>query len=296
LARAQAELVIAALRRLVPGVTCELVAVTTRGDRDTSTPLPEIGGKGVFTQELEERLRRCEIAVAVHSLKDLPTESPPDLAIAAVLERADAADVLVSRSGLRLADLPGSPGVGTSSLRREAQVLELRPDARLVPLRGNVDTRIRKASEAEGPYDAVVIAAAGLERLGLSARTVERFPPERFLPAPGQGAIAVQARTHDPLLPLLARLDHAPTRAAVTAERAFLAALDAGCSAPVGAYGRVVEGRLVVDGLVATRDARVVVRVKVEGAPEFAEALGVELAERARRVGATDVLREEGRS
>jgi hydroxymethylbilane synthase len=289
-------LVIAALRRLVPELRCELVPVATRGDRDTSTPLPEIGGKGLFTEELEDRLRRREITVAVHSLKDLPTDSPPDLAIAAVLERADPADVLVSRSGLRLAELPASPGIGTSSLRREAQVLALRPDARVLPLRGNVDTRIRKASDADGPYDAVVLAAAGLERLGLSTRVVERFAPDRFLPAPGQGAMALQARAEDPLLLLLARLDHAPTRRAVSAERTFLAALDAGCSAPVGAYGRVVEDRLVVDGLVATRDGRVVIRVRAEGAPEFAEALGNELADRARHQGAMEVFREEGRS
>ncbi|MBI4543469.1 MAG: hydroxymethylbilane synthase [Gemmatimonadetes bacterium] len=290
LARRQADLAAEALRLAQPDAVCEVVAFSTRGDRDPDRPLPEIGGKGVFTAELEAALRNGAIAVAVHSLKDLPTEESPDLVVAAVLERADPCDVLVSRTRRRLADLPPRPGIGTSCLRREAQIAALRPDARLLPLRGNVETRVRKATEPDGPYDAIVLAAAGLARLGLEAVVAERFAPDRFFPAPGQGAIALQCRTDDPLRDALRTVNHAPTWAAVAAERAFLAALGCGCSAPVGALGRVEGDRLVVRGMVASADGRALLRVERTGSPAGAEALGRALAAAALEAGAADLL------
>lgn len=292
LARAQAELVRAALHAAHPDLPCELVPFTTEGDRDLETPLPEIGGKGVFTAELERAILSGALAGAVHSLKDLPTDEVPGLVVAAVLERADPADVLVSRSKRSLADLPASPAIGTSSLRRAAQIRALRPDARILPLRGNVQTRVKNAMDPAGPYDAVVLAAAGLARLGVTGVQAERLAPETFLPAPGQGAVAIQCARAEPLLVQLRVLNHAATWAAVAAERAFLASLGAGCSAPVGAYGRIVEGKLMLDGMVAALDGTRVVRVHRSGPVAEPEALGRALAEEARGAGAADLLED----
>jgi hydroxymethylbilane synthase len=290
LARAQAELVKAALLAAHPDLPCELVPFTTEGDRDLETPLPDIGGKGVFTADLERAILSGALAGAVHSLKDLPTEDAPGLVVAAVLERADPADVVVSRTKRALQDLPKNPGIGTSSLRRAAQIRALRPDARILPLRGNVQTRVNKAMDKSGPYDAVVLAAAGLARLGVKGAIAERLPPGMFLPAPGQGAVAIQCGAAEPLRAQLSAVNHAPTWAAVTAERAFLAALGAGCSAPVGAYARVVKGKLLMDGMVAAKDGTRIVRVQRNGATRDPEALGRVLADEAREAGAAGLL------
>ncbi len=290
LAMRQAEMAVAALKRAHPGVTFEIVQFTTKGDRDLEHPLPEIGGKGVFTEELERSLLAREIAVAVHSLKDLPTGQSPGLAVGAVLERADPGDVLVSRSRKALADLPPEPAVGTSSTRRAAQIAALRPDVRLLELRGNVPTRVKKALAADGPYDAIVLAAAGLDRLGLGPAISERFSPDRLLPAPGQGAIALQCRADGPVLKLVAAVNHEATWAAVTAERAFLAGLEGGCAAPVAAYARLQGKGLVLTGLVASGDGTKVLRFQTSGDPAEAETLGRELAERALAAGAAELM------
>jgi hydroxymethylbilane synthase len=290
LALRQTEMAMAALRRAHPAVTFEIVQFTTKGDRDLEHPLPEIGGKGVFTEELERALLSGDVGVAVHSLKDLPTEQRPGLAVAAVLERADPGDVLVSRSRKTLAELPPSPGIGTSSTRRAAQIAALRPDVRLLELRGNVPTRVKKALAADGPYDAIVLAAAGLDRLRLSPAISERFSPERLLPAPGQGAIALQCRADDPVRTLVARVSHEATWAAVTAERAFLAGLEGGCAAPVAAFARLDGGTLILHGLVASGDGRKVMRFETAGAPAAAESLGRALAERALASGAAQLM------
>jgi hydroxymethylbilane synthase len=290
LALRQADMAVAALKRAHPGVTFEVVQFTTKGDRDLEHPLPEIGGKGVFTEELERSLLAGDIAVAVHSLKDLPTEQSPGLVVAAVLERADPGDVLVSRSRKTLAELPPSPAIGTSSTRRAAQIAALRPDVRLLELRGNVPTRVKKALAADGPYDAIVLAAAGLDRLGLSPAIAERFSPDRLLPAPGQGAIALQCRADDGVRGLIAEVNHEATWAAVTAERAFLAGLEGGCAAPVAAYARLDDGRLVLHGLVASPDGKKVLRFETAGAPSAAEPLGRALAERALAAGAAALM------
>ena len=290
LALRQTEMAVAALRRAHPDMACRVVELTTRGDRDLERPLPQIGGKGVFTEELEAALRSGTIALAVHSFKDLPTEPAPGLVVGAVLQRADPRDVLVSRSRRPLAELPANPGIGTSSTRRAAQIAALRPDARLLELRGNVPTRVKKALAADGPYDAIVLAAAGLERLDLDAAVAERFEPDRLLPAPGQGAIALQCRAAGPVRDLLAQLNHADTWAAVTAERAFLAGLGGGCAAPVAAYARRDGPALVLRGLVASPDGKRVLRFTRSGAPDAAAAIGAAMAEEALAAGAASLV------
>ncbi|HEX9109705.1 MAG TPA: hydroxymethylbilane synthase, partial [Longimicrobiales bacterium] len=256
-------------------------------DRSLERPLPEIGGKGVFTLELESALRSGQIDCAVHSLKDLPIDPAPGLCIGAVSPRADAHDVLVSAAGKDFAGLNEHARVGTSSLRRQAQLLAARPDLVVQPVRGNIDTRLRKA--LQGDYDAVVLAAAGMERLELSGRVTQVLPFELMLPAPGQGALAVQCRSDDPFLQDLLRPvhDEASFRA-VTAERAFLKGLGGGCSAPVAAYAREQDGALVMDALAASPDGKRVLRVRGAGAEP--EELGARLAREALAGGAAELL------
>ena len=270
LARAQTELVVAALTGAWPGLECSTEVISTTGDRTQAAgePLPEIGGKGLFTAELERALRTGEIDLAVHSLKDLPTEEAPDVVIGAVCERDDVRDCIVSRDGLGLDDLPAGAIVGTSSLRRAAQVRALWPRLEIRSIRGNVDTRIRKVRGGE--FDAVVLAAAGIRRLGLEAEVAEWLPTEIMLPAPAQGALAVQCRADDgSALSLLSPVDDGHARATTTAERTFLREIAAGCTAPVAAYAEVVDFpsvRLAV--LVMSPDGGDVVRAAGEGDPE----------------------------
>lgn len=276
LARWQTEWVGEQLRQAWPGLQLCTQWFNTTGDRILDKPLPEIGGKGLFTEELENALRLGTIDLAVHSLKDLPIADAPGLMLGAITTRADARDVLIARSGYTLDTLPSGARVGTSSLRRTAQLRARRPDLNLLSLRGNIDTRVRKA--LAGEYDAIVLAAAGVQRLGLAEHISEYLPLEVMLPAPGQGALAVQCRaaeTH--IRDLLFPLDDAPTRAAVTAERAFLQALGGGCAAPVAAYARLTEdGLLHMVGLVAAQDGQRVIRVT--GADVDPMALGARLA------------------
>jgi hydroxymethylbilane synthase len=289
LARWQTDLVAAGLRAAWPDLPTEIKLYTTRGDRELDRPLPEIGGKGLFTAEIEAALRAGDIDLAVHSLKDLPIAESTGLAIGAVLERADVHDVLVSRHGLPLAELPSHPRVGTSSPRRAAQILAARPDAQVLPIRGNVDTRLRKA--AGDDYDAVVLAAAGLARLGLEEHITQRLPLEVMLPAPGQGALAVQCRADDDaILALLHPLHHPATWAAVTAERAFLEGLGGGCAVPVAAYAAYEGSGLELRGLVASLDGRQVVCVAGRGLPEAPYHLGQRLAQEALAQGASRML------
>lgn len=289
LARWQTDYVADLLRRAHPGLELETTLISTQGDRELERPLPEIGGKGLFTAELEAALLGGEIDLAVHSLKDLPVEETPGLTIGAIPERAAAGDVLVSRHNLPLAELPGSPHIGTSSLRRGAQIRLARPDAEIVSLRGNVDTRIRKAQTET--YDAIVLAEAGVKRLGLEQHIVERLSHDVMLPAPGQGALAIHCRADDDeILGLLESIHNWKAAAAVTAERAFLAGLGGGCSLPVGAHGAVYSGELALRGAVIAIDGSHVVRVMGNDQPDSAEALGTRLAEDALRKGAAELL------
>jgi hydroxymethylbilane synthase len=269
LARAQTALVVDLLTAAQPALACETKVIATAGDRTQASgePLPEIGGKGLFTAELERALAEGEIDLAVHSLKDLPTEEAPGVAIGAVCAREDVRDCVVSRGRRPLGELPAGAVVGTSSLRRVAQVRRRWPGLEARSIRGNVDTRIRKVHDGE--FDAVVLAAAGVRRLGLDDEVAEWLPVETMLPAPGQGALAVQCRTNDPVLRLLAAIDEPAARATTTAERAFLRELRAGCTAPVGAFARVAGALTVrLDVLVASPDGRDAVEVSGEGGPD----------------------------
>lgn len=284
LARWQTDWMADRLRQAWPGLDCQIQIFTTTGDKMLDKPLTEMGGKGVFTQELETALRNGEIDVAVHSLKDLPVEDAAGLTLGAMGERADARDVLVAPVYKTLAALPHGARVGTCSLRRTAQILAARPDLTILPVRGNVDTRLRKV--LTGEYDAIVLAAAGVLRLGLAERITEYLSFETMLPAPGQAALAVQCRADDiETLTLLRAVDHSPTRQAVTAERGFLQALGGGCSAPVAAYA---QGAIQMTGLVASVDGQQVIRVTGDG-PDPVR-LGKMLAERALAEGAGALL------
>jgi hydroxymethylbilane synthase len=289
LARAQTELVAARLVAARNDLGCTTRVISTTGDRtqDSGEPLPSIGGKGLFTAELERALRDGDIDVAVHSLKDLPTEDAPGVAIGAVTARDDVRDCLVARTVGSLAELPSGAVIGTSSLRRSAQLASLRPDLEIRSIRGNVDTRVRKVTGGE--YDAAVLAAAGIRRLGLEDVVTEWLSDETMLPAPGQGALAIQCREDDAgMLALLEELDDADARAETTAERAFLRALGGGCAAPVAALATVVTTPQVrLQGLVASVDGRDVVRVIGEGNPHE---IGERLAEEALSRGADRIL------
>ncbi|MFB3829961.1 MAG: hydroxymethylbilane synthase [Bryobacteraceae bacterium] len=258
----------------LPGSRIEIVKTT--GDRITDAPLPQIGGKGLFTKEIEEALLDGRGDVAVHSLKDLPTALPPGLVLAATPVREDARDAIL---GMKLADLPRGARVGTSSPRRAAQLRAVRPDLVIDSLRGNLDTRLRKL--AEGQYGAIVLALAGLKRMGWTDRVAEVLDPEIMCPAVGQGALGIETREDGRRL--VAFLDHAPTRAAVAAERAMLEALGGGCQLPMGAYARLEGDRLRVLGMVASPDGSRVVRAEVSGSAADAEAAGRELAARLTR-------------
>jgi hydroxymethylbilane synthase len=287
LARWQTRWVIQTLQHAWPDLECAEKAITTQGDRILDRPLPEIGGKGLFTQELEGELRRGEVHAAVHSLKDLPVEDPPDLTIGAIPARGEARDALVSRQGFTIESLPEGALVGTSSLRRSAQLLAQRPDLRVEPLRGNVDTRLRKADE--GLYDAIVLAGAGLERLGFADRISQWLPLEAMLPAPGQGALAVQCRAQDAeTLELLSAIDDSAARAATHAERAFLEGLGGGCSLPVAAYAERRQGRLHLHGRVISLDGRHMIDCQFVG--EDPQAIGLECARQAMEQGAAELL------
>lgn len=285
LARRQTEQVCQLLAAAWPGLAVAIEIVHTEGDRTLDTPLPVLGGKGVFTAELEAALRSGAIDLAVHSLKDLPTLMAQGLTVGAVPERADAADVLVSRGGQTLESLPAGAVIGTSSHRRAAQLLHRRPDLRIADIRGNVDTRLRKALAADGPYDAVVLACAGLARLHLlhSLAFYQVLPLDVMLPAPGQGALGIQCRDEAASLALLAPLDHASSRAAVTAERAFLSGLGGSCALPIAAYASVdpAAGRLHLHGRVSAHDGSAQMDFKAEGAVDDARQLGLALAQEA---------------
>ena len=287
LARWQTEHILTQLKSAWPDLSFRLVTLVTTGDKIIDRPLPEIGGKGVFTEELESALLSGEIDLAVHSLKDLPVENAAGLSIGAVGLRACAQDVLISSRGETLKALPVGARLGTSSLRREAQVKAARPDLSILPLRGNVDTRLRKV--LEGVYDAIILAAAGMERLDLAKHITEYISFDVMLPAPGQGALAIQCRSDDAeLLQLLVPIHDLPTYNAVTAERAFLAALGGGCSAPVAAHATLDGVQIEMRGLVAGLDGRRVIRVTATG--EDPKMLGELLAQKALDQGAAELL------
>jgi hydroxymethylbilane synthase len=280
--------VIQLLQSAHPGLQCDQYIITTTGDRVLDQPLPEIGGKGLFTAELEEALLSGKVDAAVHSLKDLPIENSPGIVVAAIPEREAAYDVFVSAAGYSLSSLPIGARVGTCSIRRSAQLLARRPDLTIMPLRGNVDSRVRKV--LNGEYDAIVLAQAGLTRLGLQGHISEVFPLEVMLPAPGQGALAVQCRADDTeTLELLAAIHDPLTAAAVEAERAFLAGLGGGCSLPIAAFAEKNDGLILLTGAVISPDGKQAIRLSAVDSEPYK--LGERLASLVLERGAAELLK-----
>lgn len=289
LALQQTHQVQALLRQAHPGREFTLKLVKTTGDKAKAVSLSRIGGRGVFVKELESALLEGEIDLAVHSLKDMPGQLPPGLTLGAIVERGETRDALICPAGHSLDTLPQGASVGTGSPRRVAQLRAYRPDLATKDLRGNVDTRLRRA--ARGEFDAIVLAAAGLERLGRQAEITQYLDPNICLPAVGQGAMAVEVRAGDAeTAALVAALDHGPSRAAVTAERAFLQGLGGGCQVPIAALARLEGEKLHLEGLVASPDGKHMLRLAANGKSQEAEALGQELARRILHLGGQQIL------
>jgi hydroxymethylbilane synthase len=281
------------------GIEVELVRIRTSGDRFQSASFAQLvaqsGRKGLFIKEIEDALLHGSIDLAVHSMKDVPTEIPDGLAIPAIPPRGESRDCLISLNGQKLADMPRGARVGTSSLRRQAQIRHNRPDLQMIDLRGNVDTRIRKL--ASGEFDAVVLAMAGLLRLGMEDKITEILAPEVMLPAVGQGALAVETRSGDArAMNLVAALDDLNTRQAVLAERALLRELEGGCQVPLGAWARHNGEKLYLDAAVFSPDGVQCVRREISGAPAESESLGKRLGKILKEAGADQIMRQQGKT
>lgn len=287
----QAEWVQRQLKAIAPDISVILKRIQTSGDKIQDVPLAKIGGKGLFVKEIEEALLRRDIDLAVHSMKDVPSELPEGLEIVCVPEREDPRDALIAREGHTLATLPVGSRVGTSSLRRQAQLLHVRPDLKIAMLRGNVDTRLRKVRE--GHFDAIILAASGLKRLGWDQEVTEYLSVDVSLPAIGQGSLGLEGRKDDTLVrDLVAQFEHRPTRIAVTAERALLAALEGGCQVPIAGYATLQGDTLTLDGLVASLDGKRYIRQVVSGHAGEAESIGARVAEQLLDGGAQPILQE----
>ncbi|MDY6952323.1 MAG: hydroxymethylbilane synthase [Thermodesulfobacteriota bacterium] len=285
----QAEWVRSQLLALYPEGEVEVIRIKTTGDKITDVPLAQVGGKGLFVKEIETALLEGRVDLAVHSMKDMPAEIPPGLCIGAVPEREDPSDVLISRNGHCFNDLPKGAHVGSSSLRRGAQVRHHRPDIQIQPLRGNLDTRVRKLNT--GSLDAIIVAAAGVRRLGLERHITEYIPESIMLPAIGQGALSIETREDEASLGLVAAIDHRETRLAVESERAFLGRLEGGCQVPIAAKATVHGDRMTLTGLVAEVDGTVLLREETSGPVQKHEELGVELASRLLEKGGAEILK-----
>lgn len=295
LALTQTRSVVRALKRKFPGLRAEVKVIQTTGDRRKKLPLSRIGTKGLFTKEIEQGLLAGHIDLAVHSLKDLPTDLPKGLEIGAVLKREDPRDCLIVLRPRTLKTLPAGSRVGTSSLRRQAQIAALRPDLRIENLRGNLDTRLRKLRQ--GDYDAIVVAQAGLKRLSgkvrLKGLAVHRIPEAQMLPAVGQGSLAVEIRSGDAAASHLAsRLNHGPSELRSRAERSFLAVLQGGCQVPIGVRSQIRGKKICLEGVIASPSGRESVRLKLEGSADLPEAAGERLARNLLKSGGRRILAE----
>jgi hydroxymethylbilane synthase len=278
LALTQANFVAEKIKKIMPETDIEISVIKTSGDIMQDISLLKIGGKGVFVKEIEDALLSNTIDLAVHSMKDVPTEIPAGLEFAAILQREDARDILASRDNRKIEQMPKGARIGTGSLRRSVQVLDILPDAVIVPLRGNLDTRLRKI-ETEN-LAGVIVAAAGMKRMGLIQRITQFLPVELMLPAVGQGALGLEVRTGDnELKKILAKINHAPTNTEIAAERAFLRCLGGGCRLPIAALGKLEGDKLSLEGLVASAQGSGIIRDKVKGTVFEAEELGKKLAE-----------------
>jgi hydroxymethylbilane synthase len=289
LALVQSEWVKKEVQSLHPEVRVDLVKIKTKGDKILDAPLSKVGGKGLFVKEIEEALLNKEVDLAVHSMKDVPAELQKGLELSVYPRREDPRDAFVSSLFRKVEDLPQGASVGTSSLRRSAQLLHIRPDLQIVPLRGNVDTRLRKLDT--GDLHAVVLAAAGLRRLGLSARITTVLSPDSVLPAIGQGVLGLEVREDDQKTQkLISFLNDLETELAARAERAFLKELEGGCQVPLAGYARVEKDRIVLDGMVAELDGSVILRRQLSGGKDKPEELGVALARQLKAAGADRIL------
>lgn len=315
----QAEWIRSELQRLNPGLIVELNKIKTTGDKILDVPLAQVGGKGLFVKEIEEALLRKEADIAVHSMKDVPTDFPEGLHLAVICKREDPRDAFITSmeqraksKGQGFKSLPKGATIGTSSLRRSCQLLSIRPDLKIMQLRGNLDTRLRKLDE--GQFDAIILAVAGVKRLGWEGRITEMLEPKISLPAIGQGAVGIECRKNDDFInKLIAPLNHAETSVCVRAERAFLKKLEGGCQVPIAAYAKLVKQgakskeqrakdkdnslftihySLVMDGLVGSISGDRIIKAHIEGAPKHAEKLGVKLAEDLLSQGAKEILDE----
>jgi hydroxymethylbilane synthase len=287
----QAEWVQHQLRAIAPDISVILKRIQTSGDKIQDVPLAKIGGKGLFVKEIEEALLRREIDLAVHSMKDVPSVLPEGLEIVCVPEREDPRDALIAQEGYSLEKLPVGGRVGTSSLRRQAQLLHVRPDLEIAVLRGNVDTRLRKIREHH--FDAIILAASGLKRLGWEQEVTEYLSVEVSLPAIGQGSLGLEGRKDDTFVrDLVAQFEHRPTRIAVTAERALLTRLEGGCQVPIAGYATLQGDTLTLDGLVVSLDGKRYIRRVISGPAEEAGSLGRRLAEQLLDGGAKPILQE----
>lgn len=289
----QANWVKSQLEELHPGLEVEIKIIKTSGDRIQDVPLAGIGGKGLFVKEIEEAMLRREVDVAVHSMKDVPVRLPHGLGISAVAERENPFDALISRNGVKLDDLPKNAKIGTGSSRRSSQLLKYRSDLQIVPLRGNIDTRIKKL-DSEG-LDAIILAAAGLRRMGWEDRITEVISPKIILPAMGQGTLGMETRKNDhETLAALVDLDHERTHLALDAERAFVDELEGGCQVPIGAYATLNDegDELSVKGVVSSLDGKTVYQLDKQGSPMDAKNLGRELGKDILKMGADKILKE----
>jgi hydroxymethylbilane synthase len=287
----QANWVKSTLETTTPSLSVELVPIKTKGDKILDVPLAQVGGKGLFVKEIEAAILEGRVDLAVHSMKDMPSVIPEGLTIGAVPHRETPGDVLISKSGLPFFELPDGARIGTSSLRRSAQLRHLRPDIVILPLRGNLDTRLKKLDSED--MDAVVLAAAGVKRLNFENRITQYLDEAQMLPAVGQGALCIEIRVDDAeISSLIEPMDHLPTRIVVSGERAFLHRLEGGCQVPIAAHGKIDRENIVLTGLVANVEGTVVIQDSVVGPKTESEALGVALADRLLSKGAKEILQE----
>ncbi|MBW1815238.1 MAG: hydroxymethylbilane synthase [Deltaproteobacteria bacterium] len=287
----QAHWVQSALLKHYPSLSIEIVVIKTKGDKILDVPLAKVGGKGLFVKEIEEALLNNHIDIAVHSMKDMPADFPEGLFIGAVPEREIANDVLISKDNIRLKDLKPGSRIGTSSLRRSAQMKNFMPELEIVPLRGNLDTRLKKLNTEH--LDAIVLAAAGLKRLSLENEITEVIDDTIILPAVGQGALCVEIReTDSELVDIISELDHPQTRKTVMGERSFLKRLGGSCQVPIAAKGKVDKGNYVLDGLIAAVDGSTVIKETMTGSLEESKNIGTRLADQLLSMGADKILQE----
>lgn len=285
----QANWVESQLNKFFPDAETQIVKITTKGDKILDRPLALVGGKGLFVKEIEKALLDKEIDIAVHSMKDMPAELPEGLIIGAIPERENPFDVVVSRQNIKIADLPLKAKIGTSSLRRASQLKNFRPDLEISSIRGNLETRIKKLNAGE--FDAIILAAAGIKRLGMEELITEYLTEETMTPAVGQGALCIETRKNDPdIEPVMAKLNHQKTATCVTGERAFLNELEGSCHIPVGCFAKFVGDDIMLTGIVASIDGTEVIKHTLNSKPDTIEQKGIELAKILLKNGAKEIL------